>query len=350
MTDPTLDFRSDTGTRPSPAMRAAMAAAEVGDDVYGDDPTVNALQQRCADLLGKQAGLFVPSGSMGNLVGLAAHCGIGQEVLCDPDAHVLNHEGGGIALLPVSVRALPAEAGVLPEDVLAAAIRPGDDHGPRTAAVVVEITHTFLGGTVPDFAAVQALTEICREAGVAVHLDGARLFNAVVAGGRSAAEWAAGADTVTFCFSKGLGAPVGSMVVGSAPVIERARRWRKRLGGSMRQAGVLAAAADVALTEGVPLLAIDHRRAAELAAALAAALPGSIDPDTVHTNIVHLDCTAIGLSAPVLAAALADRGLLTKSYDRRVLRLVTHRDLADDSVPRAVDLILRTVSGLRETA
>ncbi|WP_216849317.1 threonine aldolase family protein [Pimelobacter simplex] len=346
-----LDLRSDTGTRPSPAMRRAMAEAEVGDDVYGDDPTVNDLQRACAALLGKEAALFVPSGSMGNLVAIAAQCGgrgdgVAVELLCDTGAHVLNHEGGGLGLLPLTPCALPAPGGVVPADVLAARIRAGDDHAPRTALLSVEITHTSLGGTVPDRAAYAATAQAARERGVAVHVDGARLFNAVVASGVSAAQWADPADTVSICFSKGLGAPAGAMVAGRAEVVERARLWRKRLGGAMRQTGVLAAAAAVALDEGPAHLAEDHARAAWLATTLAERFPGSVDPADVHTNIVHVACGPLGVPAPVLVPALTARGLLTKAYDDRTLRLVTHRDLAPGDPAAAVDLLTRVIGEL----
>lgn len=345
-----LDFRSDTVTRPTRAMLAAMATAPVGDDVYGGDPTVIALQERCAALLGKEAGLFVPSGSMGNLVALGALAGRGEEVLCDVDAHVLNQEGGGVALLGVVVRALPSEDGVVSARRLAAAIRRGDDHAPRTAVACLEITHTGLGGTVPDLGAVRAAAAACRERGVSVHLDGARLFNAQAATGTSVREWAACADTVTFCFTKGLGGPVGSMVVGPAEVIRHARLWRKRLGGAMRQAGLLAAAADVALTEGAPRLVEDHALARDLARRLADRYPGCVDPWSVQTNIVHVDTGPLGVPSRVLAGALADRGLLTKSYDDTYLRFVTHRDVGPADVRAAVAVLGEVTDALRRAA
>lgn len=337
-----IDLRSDTSTRPTPQMLAAMVEAEVGDDVYGDDPTVNALQEHTATLLGKDAGLFVPSGSMGNLAALAAQVVSGEEILCDEAAHVLNYEGGGLGLFGVMTRSLPSSGGLVSAEALNAALRPGDDHSPRSAAVVLEITHATLGGIVPSFDEAARVSALARAAGAAVHLDGARLFNAAVASGLPASAWASLADTVSVCFSKGLGAPAGAMIVGTADVVERARWVRKRLGGAMRQTGVLAAAARVGLEAGVDLLVEDHRLAKILASGVADLLPNALDPDEVHTNIVQFPPHGSRMSAVELVTRLADQGVRAKAYGGREVRFVTHRDLGEGDIWVALNA-LRTV-------
>jgi threonine aldolase len=338
-----IDLRSDTVTVPTAAMRSAMGTAEVGDDVYGDDPTVNGLERDCAALFGKQAALFVPTGSMGNLTSIAALAGRGEEVLCEENAHVLNYEGGGLALFGLVTRSLAGTSGLLGAADVSRAARPGDDHSPRSAVAVAEITHTTNGGTVPPLRAVRELADACHANGTALHLDGARLFNAQVATGIGVAEWSRHADTVTFCFSKGLGAPAGAMVLGDADVVHRARLIRKRLGGSMRQAGVLAAAARVGLEHGVAPLAEDHRRAQQLAQAIAGLIDGSVDPAAVHTNIVQFDPSTTGLSADDFARRLRARAVATKRYGPHLIRLVTHRDLTDDDIATAIRVIRQIV-------
>jgi threonine aldolase len=334
-----IDLRSDTSTRPSPEMLAAMVTAEVGDDVYGDDPTVNALQEQCAALLDKEAALFVPSGSMGNLTALAAQVASGEEVLCEEAAHVLNYEAGGLGLFGIMSRSLPSRRALVDLDALDRALRPGDDHSPRSAALVLEITHATLGGLVPDFDATAAVADRARVNRTAVHLDGARLFNATVASGIPAAQWSALADTVTFCFSKGLGAPAGAMVLGDAATVERARLVRKRLGGAMRQAGLLAAAARVGLDHGIALLADDHRRARDLARGIATLLPDALDPDLVQTNIIQFEPVGAGLPAVEIVARLAEHSILAKTYGGREVRFVTHRDITDADLPAVLDAL-----------
>ncbi len=334
-----IDLRSDTGTKPSAAMLSAMVTAELGDDVYGDDPTVNDLQELCAQLFEKEAGLFVPSGSMGNLVAIAAQARSGEEVLCDQDAHVLNYEGGALALFGLVTRSLAYDRGLMSVTELSEAVRSGDDHSPRTAVVTLEVTHATRGGCVPDFALCAAASAVARRGGSAVHIDGARIFNAQVASGIPVHRWAGLADTISVCFSKGLGAPAGAMVLGPAEVIERARIIRKRLGGAMRQSGVLAAAARIGVEEGVDLLAEDHRRARLLAEGVAALMPGSIDPDDVHTNIVQFSPDRLGLTAPQFLALLAAQGVRAKAYGGRLVRLVTHRDLDDAAIITALAAI-----------
>ncbi len=326
--DKLIDLRSDTVTRPTPEMRRAMAEAEVGDDVFGDDPTVNELQEHAAALLGKEAGLFVPTGSMGNQVSLACLARPGDEVVCEAGAHFLHFEGGSAAAhLGLMVRPLPGRAGVITADQVAAALRPGSEHNPRSAVVAIENTHNSAGGRVFPIDEARAVASAARATGAAVHVDGARIFNAQVATGVPAREWAAVADTLTFCFSKGLGAPIGSMVVGDAEVIREARRIRKRLGGGMRQVGVLAAAARVALDTGVERLAEDHDNARALAEGLADIASGCVDPTEVETNMVYVDVTPFGGDAAEVSAALRRAGILTVGGPTTSMRLVTHRDV-----------------------
>ena len=326
-----VDLRSDTVTRPTAAMRAAMLAVEVGDDVYGEDPAVNALQQRMAAELGMQAALFVPSGTQANLLGLMAHCERGDEYLVGADAHTYKFEGGGAAVLG-SIQPQPiaqADDGTLPLEKLAAAIKPVDPHFARTRLLALE--DTWHGRVLPrDYlAAARAFT--C-ERGLALHLDGARLFNAAVADGVPVREIARHADSVSVCLSKGLGAPVGSLLVGTHEVIERARRWRKVLGGGWRQAGLLAAAGTHALDHHVARLADDHRRAAQLADGLREI--GGVTLLGQYTNMVFVDVPAERLRE--LDAHLRAAGIRIGIGYLPTLRLVTHLDLDDDGVARTV--------------
>lgn len=333
-----IDLRSDTVTRPTPEMRRAMADAEVGDDVFGDDPTVNSLQEYAADLLGKEAGLFVPTGSMGNQVSLGALARPGDEVICEAGAHFLHYEGGSVgAHLGLVARPLSGEAGVITSDQVAAVLRPGTEHNPRSAVVSIENTHNAAGGRIFPIDEARAIAKVCRERAVAVHLDGARLFNAQVATGTSAREWADCADTVSFCFSKGLGAPVGSMVCGDGDVIAESHRLRKRLGGGMRQAGVIAAAARVALETGVERLAEDHAHARLLAGGLADLHADAVDPASVETNMVYLNLVPFNKQAPGVSAALRNHGVLTLGFPGPLMRLVTHHDVSRDQTERALD-------------
>ena len=328
-----IDLRSDTVTRPTPEMRRAMAEAEVGDDVFGDDPTVNELQELAAGMLGKEAGLFVPTGSMGNQVALGSMSGPGDEVVCESGAHFLHYEGGSVAAhLGLVARPLPGVNGAISESQVAAAIRPGSEHNPRTAVVAIENTHNSSGGRVFPLETARAISALCRERGVGVHLDGARLFNAQAATGTSAAEWAACADTVTFCFSKGLGAPIGSMVVSTRDRIAEARRIRKRLGGGMRQVGVIAAAARVALTSGVDRLVEDHVNARRLADGLAELHPDSVDVAAVDTNMVYVNLRAFGMPGPRVMDEMRKEGVITLALSDDAMRLVTHRDVSAEDV------------------
>ena len=327
-----VDLRSDTITRPSPAMREAAARAPVGDDVFGDDPTVNALQARLAEALGFAAGLFVASGTQSNLLALMAHCERGDEYLVGSEAHTYKYEGGGAAVLgSIQPQPIPQSAdGTLPLELVEKAIKPeGDAHFAHSRLLTLE--NTWQGRVLPqDY--VVAAAALARRRGLGFHLDGARLFNAAVASHHSARELAAPFDSVSVCFSKGLGAPIGSMLLGSEALVGRARRWRKVLGGGWRQAGVVAAMAGYALDHNVARLAEDHRRAAALAEALRA-LPG-LAVDGAHTNMVFVTLPADRVDA--FAAHMDARGIRVALRGTQ-LRLVTHLDLDDAGLGRAVD-------------
>ncbi len=321
-----------------------MAEAEVGDDVFGDDPTVNDLQERAADLLGKEAGLFVPTGSMGNQVALGALTRPGDEVICDARAHFLHYEGGSMAAhLGLMMRPLESDKGDFGAGQVEGAIRAGSEHNPRSAAVAIENTHNSAGGAVFPLESAHAVSEVCRARRVPVHLDGARLFNAQAATGTPAAEWAACVDTLTFCFSKGLGAPVGSMVCSSREVIAEAHRIRKRLGGGMRQAGVLAAAALVALEDGIERLEEDHVNARRLAEGFADLDETSVDPASVETNMVYVDLLPFGIEAPEAAAKVRAEGVLALGLPGRMMRLVTHRDVTASDIEQSLKAFARVL-------
>ena len=339
-----IDLRSDTVTRPTPEMRRAMAEAEVGDDVFGDDPTVNSLQEYAAELLGKEAGLYVPTGSMGNQVSLGSLARPGDEVVCEADAHFLHYEGGSASVhLGLMMRPLVGSNGVISADQVSDAIRVGTEHNPHTAVVAMENTHNSAGGRVFPIDEARAVSKVTRERGVALHMDGARIFNAQAATGTPAAEWAACVDTLTFCFSKGLGAPVGSMVVGSTEVIAEAHRLRKRLGGGMRQAGVIAAAARVALETGPARLADDHANARRLAEVLADLNPDSVDLDAVETNMIYVNLGAFDTNGSEVSDALRSEGVLTLGGPTTMMRLVTHRDVSSDDIEAACRALVKVL-------
>src|SRR4051812_18916766 len=344
--DTFVDLRSDTVTRPTPGMRQAIADAVVGDDVYGEDPTVNDLEAHVAELLGHEAGLFCPTGSMTNMLGVRALVGPGQELLCDALAHVVRAELGGHAVLgQVTTRTWVAPRGRLDAaTALAMAVPDGGPYLVSTAAIAVENTHNFGGGTLQPIGELRALRAGADAMGIAVHLDGARLWNAHVATGVPLAEYGAIADTVSVCLSKGLGAPVGSVLVGSAERIAAARVWRKRYGGGMRQVGILAAACRYALDHQLERLADDHARARRLAAAVAEVRPGLVDTDAVETNIVVLDLAEAGLAAADVAAAARESGVLLSVLGPRRLRLVTHLDVDDDACEHAADVLTKVLS------
>jgi threonine aldolase len=333
---PLVDLRSDTLTLPDEGMRRAMAAAELGDDVFGEDPSVNRLQARAAELTGKEAALFVASGTMGNLLALLSLARSGEEVIVEADSHVFRSEGGGAASLGgIQLRPLASQAGILAPGAVEAAIRPlDDDHQPLTAAVCVENTHNSQGGTVWPLDALEAVAAVARAHRLSLHVDGARLFNAAVALGVPASEISRHADTVSFCLSKGLGCPVGSVLCGPAGVVRRAKRWRKAVGGGWRQAGVLAAAGLYALDRMVDRLAEDHANARTLAEGLAE-LPGvEIDLDRVQTNIVIFRPS--GMTAEEFLAASRSRGLLAGPMGSGRVRFVTHFGIEPADVQTAL--------------
>ncbi|MGH9435042.1 MAG: threonine aldolase family protein [Terriglobia bacterium] len=344
-----IDLRSDTVTRPTAAMRRAMAEAEVGDDVYREDPTVNSLQERAAEIFGREAGLFVASGSMGNQAAIKVHTSLGQEVICEERAHIYSVEMATMAAFSGCLaRPIQGPDGILTWNRIAPHVRPRAELRARTGLVSLENTSNLAGGSVypPEIA-----EEICTKshaAGLPVHLDGARIFNAAAALGRTVAELTRGFDSVMFCFSKGLGAPVGSMLVGSRAFIEEARRVRKILGGGMRQVGVLAAAARVALEESPQRLHIDHENARFLAEGLAE-IPGmKIDSEKVVTNILFVDISATGLDSSELSRRLADQGVLINGHAQS-MRLVTHCDVDSAGCARALQ-VLREIAGGRPKA
>lgn len=342
----TIDLRSDTVTQPTPAMRQAMAQAAVGDDVYGEDPTINRLQEMAADLLGKEAGLFVASGTMGNLTAILAHCNRGDEVILGNKAHTFLFEAGGISALGgVHSCQIPNQAdGTLLLEDIQAAIRPDDPHDPITRLVTLENTQNRCGGVALSASYTRQVGELAHRNGLALHLDGARLFNAAVALGVPARQLAEPADSVTICLSKGLCAPVGSVLCGSRDFIRRAHRVRKQLGGGMRQAGVLAAAGIVALETMVDRLAEDHARARRLAQCLAENPRIILDPDTPQTNMVFISLAEnVPLTAEQVAERLSELGIKVGVVAARRFRLVTHYwidDLAVDQTASAFNQVL----------
>jgi threonine aldolase len=324
-----IDLRSDTVTRPTPAMRQAMLEAEVGDDVYGEDPTVNRLEERAAAIFGKQAGLLVPTGTMGNTVAVKAHTRHGEEVICEARSHVLNYELAMMAWFSGCIgRPIAAGDGILTWEAIRKEVRPLGPHWAPTGLIEIENTHNMAGGTVTPVEVVEEICDRAHELGLPVHMDGARVFNAATALGRSVQEITAKVDTVMFCLSKGLGAPVGSMVVGPKEVIDRARLFRKRLGGGMRQAGVLAAAGLIALEQMPWRLHEDHFNACLLARGLANTSGITIDPERVQTNILIFDVTGTGLTGAQFSARLKDRGVLANPVGAATMRMVTHYDVS----------------------
>jgi len=337
--DGRVDLRSDTVTRPTPAMRRAMADAEVGDDVYGEDPTVNRLEELAAARVGKEAALYVPSGTMGNQIALRVLARRGTEVVCGARAHIRQYEAAAAAMnAGVQIRPVDDRGGFFGPEAVDAAAEGTLHHLPPLGLVAIENTHMPAGGVPWPPAQVEAVAAAARRHGLAVHCDGARIFNAAAAVGVDAAALAAPVDTVMFCLSKGLSAPVGSMLAGSLDVIAAARFERVRLGGGMRQAGVIAAAGIVALTEMVDRLVEDHARARRLAEALAERFPGSVDPDAVRTNIVCARAEA--LPASFLDDLAAD-GVRAGTIDQATVRLVTHHDVDDADIDRALQAIAK---------
>lgn len=336
-----IDLRSDTVTKPTAEMREAMAAADVGDDVFGEDPTVNELQRRAAERLGKEAALFVPTGTMGNQIAIACHTKRGDEVVCESRSHILDYEMAGMSLLSgVMPRAVPGrDGGRLAWEDVRAAIRPQTTYNARTGLVALENTHNLAGGTVLPLETMREIADGAHDLGLPVHLDGARVFNAAAALGCDVAEVVAPVDSVMFCLSKGLAAPVGSMVAGTREFVEKAWLVRKTFGGGMRQVGVLAAAGIVALEKMSSRLADDHANARALATALAG-IPGIVlDPESVQTNIVIFELEEGVRDAPSLVAAIREEGILAIAFGGRKIRLVTHNDVSRADCLAAADAI-----------
>mgnify|MGYP000904611443 CR=1 FL=1 len=324
-----IDLRSDTVTRPTKAMRLAMAEARVGDDVYGEDITINELEEKGAALMGKESGLFVSSGTMGNLLSVLTACQRGDEIIMEEQMHMFWYEVAGIAALAgVQIRTLPGVRGVVSADALKAAIRSDDIHYPQTRMFCMENTHNRAGGAVMSREQMQALCATAKEAGLWVHTDGARIFNAAVFLGLEPRELAACTDSLTFCLSKGLAAPVGSLLVGPRDFILRARKYRKMLGGGMRQAGVLAAPGLIALDSMRLRLAEDHDNARKLAEGLAR-LGAGVDLDSVQTNIIRFQ---VPIAADDFVRRLADRGVLANTTGPDTIRFVTHYEVSQEDV------------------
>jgi threonine aldolase len=351
MNQPIVDLRSDTVTKPTPAMRRAMYEAEVGDDVYREDPTVNRLQERAAEIFQRQAALFVPSGTMGNQAAIKVHTRHGQEVICEQRAHIFNFEMAMTAAFSGCLaRPVWAEDGILTWDLIAPYVRGRSDHRARTGLVSLENTSNLAGGSVYPMEISDDICDRAHAAGLPVHLDGARIFNASVASGRSVVELTRKFDSVMFCLSKGLGAPVGSMLVGSKEFFEEARLVRKMLGGGMRQAGVLAAAGIIALEEGPKRLHIDHANAKFLAQGLAE-IPGiKIDPAKVVTNILFLDVSGTGLTSFEISKRLAAEGVLANGVTPETMRMVTHLDVDRTGCERALHVLREIVGAPNKTA
>ncbi len=339
-----IDLRSDTVTRPTPAMRRAIAVAEVGDDLFGDDPTAQRLQSMVAERLGKEAALFVPTGTMANEIAIKLHTQPSDEVLCEADSHIFHYETGAAALLSgVTLSMIVGERGQITPEQVRAARRPDSFHSPRSRLLVIENTHNHAGGTVWSPRDLSAIAAAGRAEGLRLHLDGARLWNAAIATGRSVAELAAPFDSVSVCLSKGLGAPVGSLIAGSHSLMEEALRWRKLFGGAMRQVGILAAAGLHALEHHVERLIDDHRRAQRFAD-VAAALGFTIAGAPVESNIVIFDVAALGLEVSDVVADLAREGVRVNGFGGTRVRAVFHLDI-DDAAAEAAGEALKRVAG-----
>lgn len=330
------DFRSDTVTRPTPEMYEAIARAELGDDVLGTEPTVTKLEQMTASLLGKEAALYVPSGTMSNQIAVALHCSPGQEVICEYGAHTYNNESGALATIAhAQVRPLHGRRGIMDPDAVERLIRPSNIHNPRTALITVENTHNAAGGTIVPHENVVALAEIAKRRGLKYHLDGARIWNAHVATGQPLSEMCDPFDTVSVCLSKGLASPVGSVLVGNAADIERGRYLRKQLGGGMRQSGLLAACGIISITKMIDRLKDDHANALKLAEGLKALKGVDLDIESVHTNIVYFSVPGREGEFDEWLQRLAERQVLAMYLGSR-WRLVTHNDVDTEDVDRAL--------------
>lgn len=341
-----IDLRSDTVTKPTAAMRAAMANAEVGDDVYGEDPTINRLEQRAAEVAGKEAALFVPTGTMGNTIAIKLHTEHGQEVICDSRAHILDWELSMVAWFSgCLIRAIPTEDGILRWSQIRKAVKPLGPHGAPTGCIEIENTHNMAGGRVYPLEVIEEICNGAHDAGLPVHMDGARVFNAAAASGRPVREIVAHVDTVMFCLSKALGAPVGSMLAGTAEKIAKGRLYRKRLGGGMRQAGVLAAAGLLALEESPKLLTQDHANARWLASELQKLSGVQLHLGSIETNIVIFDVSGTGMSVSDISRELKARGVLINGINDRQMRAVTHYDVDRAACATVVGALHEVLSG-----
>jgi threonine aldolase len=340
-----IDLRSDTATLPTPAMRRAMAEAELGDDMFGEDPTVNRLEERVAGLLGMEAAMFVPSGSMSNQLALRLHLRPGDEILCETHSHIVLYEGGGPAALSGAMcQTIPGRQGMLDLDDFRGRIRPDNIHCPRTRLVSLENTHNRANGAVLPLANVARICGWAKEHGLARHLDGARLWNAVAKTGVPLPDWAAHFDTVSLCFSKGMGCPVGSILVGPRALLKDGRRVRKLFGGAMRQAGILAAAALHALDHHRERLAEDHAHAQQLAAALEATGKFDLKAADIQTNILWIPCRPAAGDPLALAAKFKERGILVGAYGENMIRMCTHLGVSAADTAKVVEAI-RTLAG-----
>ncbi len=345
MAERIIDLRSDTVTRPSPGMRRAIAAAEVGDDVLGDDPTVQRLEERMARLLGKEAAVYVPSGTMANTIALLSQTSPGDEVILDRRCHIFNYEvAGASAIGGLQLHPLDGPAGLLPLDGLPAAVRPANIHHPRTALIAVENTHNRAGGRVYPLDELEAVSRFARERGLRLHMDGARLANASVKTGVSFERYGGLADSISFCFSKGLGAPVGSILVSDTATVARARIWRKRLGGGMRQAGILAAACLYALDNNVARLAEDHERAARIARLIAGSRRFRLT-FPVETNMIIFEPADDSIDPAAVDGALRREGVLALPFGGRFVRMVTHLDVGEEDLQRLERVLPRILAG-----
>jgi threonine aldolase len=345
-----IDLRSDTVTKPTPEMRRAMMEAEVGDDVYGEDPTVNHLEQRAAEVAGKEAALFVPTGTMGNTIAVKLLTEHGQEVIADSRAHLLDYELSMIAWFSGCViRAIQTLDGILSWGEVRRQIRPLSPYSAPTGLIAIENTHNMHGGTVYPMRTIHEICNGAHERGLRVHMDGARIFNAAAALGMPVCEIAAPADTVMFCLSKGLGAPAGSILAGPAALMAKGRLYRKRLGGGMRQVGVLAAACLIAMEDSPRKLHDDHRNAKFLAEGLAE-LPGvRVDPQKVQTNIVVFDVSGTGRAPADLSAELRQRGVMINAINERQLRAVTHYDVTRADCAQALEAVASTIAAVHKS-
>jgi len=342
MSNPLIDLRSDTVTKPTAAMRQVMAEAEVGDDVFGDDPTVNELERRTAELLGKEAAVFVPSGTMANQLAIRCHTHPGDEILLDTNSHIVWYEAGAPAALSgVSCRELPGERGLFTAEQLKAALRPANIHFAPTRLLTLENTHNRGGGTIWPLPQLQQVCDVAKEAGILTHLDGARLWNATVATGITEADYAKNFDSVSVCFSKGLGAPVGSALVGNKEFVQKARRFRKQFGGGMRQAGIIAAAALYAVEHHRPRLADDHANARRLASGLGDIAGIRIDKNNVATNMVYFDVE--NHTAADVVMRLGEKNVLLLQTGVKTIRAVTSLQVDASEIDLAIDVIREVV-------